>query len=197
MAQVLTAAEMVGQRVRRLRRENGLSAADVEKRSGGRIKRQVIANLELGRREQVTVPEVFALAAALDVPPLFLLLPDDETRLQATEDIELDSAQLVLWTIGKATLGNSLPTGGFSRASSQLVLFLDAADAIEEAKNADRAGRDEDLDQVLQRLARLIAPMTAMGVTLPRMPLKFADLMVDRGWADRGWFGQSATGAGD
>src|SRR5690242_17167972 len=96
---------MVGQRVRKLRRENGLSAADVEKRSGGRIKRQVIANLELGRREQITVPEVFALAAALDVPPLFLLLPDDGTLLQATGDITLDAAQLVLWSVGKATLG--------------------------------------------------------------------------------------------
>ena len=49
--------------------------ADVTDELGMPIPRSVLANLESGRRETVTVAEVLVLAAALDVAPIDLICP--------------------------------------------------------------------------------------------------------------------------
>jgi transcriptional regulator with XRE-family HTH domain len=49
--------------------------ADACEKLGWPIKRTVLSNLESGYRETITVPELFVLAQALEVPPLLLLLP--------------------------------------------------------------------------------------------------------------------------
>lgn len=67
----MTYAKLIGQMVARFRKERGQSAAELAQRTG--ISRDVIANLENGRKRDVTVSELFALAAGLEVPPLALI----------------------------------------------------------------------------------------------------------------------------
>ena len=55
--------------------------ADRTNELGMQIPRSVLANLESGRCEVVTVPELLILARALDVEPAGLLLPADEDGL--------------------------------------------------------------------------------------------------------------------
>jgi transcriptional regulator with XRE-family HTH domain len=68
----------VGQQVKAHRRRRGWSARELADRCedlGQRVEPQVIANMETGRRANVTIAEVVILAAALDVPPVLLIFP--------------------------------------------------------------------------------------------------------------------------
>src|SRR2546421_13039945 len=64
--------------VRRRREELGMSAQDLADACDDLdhpIPRNVIANLESGRRSGLTVADLLVLAEALEVPPLWLLFP--------------------------------------------------------------------------------------------------------------------------
>ena len=64
--------------VTRQRKKRGLSAQKLADRTaelGHAVPRSVLANLENGRRETVSVAELFVLAEALGVPPLWLVFP--------------------------------------------------------------------------------------------------------------------------
>ncbi|MCX4748033.1 helix-turn-helix domain-containing protein [Kitasatospora sp. NBC_01287] len=68
----------VAEAVRRFREERGMSAQDVAAacaKLGYPIARNVIANLENGRRSSVDVAEVLVLAKVLGVPPVVFLVP--------------------------------------------------------------------------------------------------------------------------
>lgn len=67
----MTYAEQIGQMVARYRKERKQSAAELARRSG--ISRDVIANLENGRKRDVTVSELFALASGIEVSPMALI----------------------------------------------------------------------------------------------------------------------------
>jgi transcriptional regulator with XRE-family HTH domain len=80
--------EHVARRVRELRRRRGLTAAQLAERLrqvGLDWDRSIVANLETGRRQAVSVEELLALALVLDVAPVHLLVPtDDEQLFQVT-----------------------------------------------------------------------------------------------------------------
>ncbi|MFE9330460.1 helix-turn-helix domain-containing protein [Streptomyces sp. NPDC006925] len=68
----------VAAEVRRLRKELGMSAQDLADACadlGHPIPRNVIANMESGRRSTLPLVDVLVLAAALDAPPVLLLYP--------------------------------------------------------------------------------------------------------------------------
>jgi 8-oxo-dGTP diphosphatase len=68
----------VGKRVAYYRRRADLTASALSARCterGLKLDRNVIAKLEAGIRQSVTVDEVCVLAASLDVPPIMLLFP--------------------------------------------------------------------------------------------------------------------------
>jgi transcriptional regulator with XRE-family HTH domain len=70
-------------RVRELRRRRGLTAAQLAERLrevGLDWDRNVVANLETGRRASLDVSELLALALVLDVAPVHLLVPLDDDR---------------------------------------------------------------------------------------------------------------------
>lgn len=77
-----TPTQVVTQRVRELRALHGWSAATLATKCADvgapTLNRSVIANLESGRRDYVTIDEVLALAVALDVAPLHLMVPTDD-----------------------------------------------------------------------------------------------------------------------
>lgn len=62
----------IGRNIARYRKLAGLSAADLSERVGEGLTRSVIANLENGRKDDITVKQLFALAAVLEVPPAYL-----------------------------------------------------------------------------------------------------------------------------
>lgn len=71
-------ARIVATEVKRYRRERGLTAQQLADRCaelGVAFPRAVLANFESGRRPTVSIAELLVLAAALDVPPMLLLVP--------------------------------------------------------------------------------------------------------------------------
>lgn len=71
-------ASRIAGEVRRLRKEQGLSAqslADLTAERGYTVTRAVIADLENGRRKYVTTAELVVLAQALNTAPIALMYP--------------------------------------------------------------------------------------------------------------------------
>src|SRR5262245_78609 len=69
---------VVASQVKYWRDRREMSANELSRRTaelGSEVPRSVIANLETGRRESISVDELLILGAALDVPPLLLLTP--------------------------------------------------------------------------------------------------------------------------
>jgi transcriptional regulator with XRE-family HTH domain len=65
----------LGLRLARYRKSNGLSAAELAELAG--TTRSVIANIESGRRTDMSTDELVKLSAALGIPPFALLFPVD------------------------------------------------------------------------------------------------------------------------
>lgn len=63
----------IGRNVARYRKAAGMSAAELADTCGHGLTRSVIANLENGRKDDVTVKQLMVLSAALEVPPVVLL----------------------------------------------------------------------------------------------------------------------------
>jgi 8-oxo-dGTP pyrophosphatase MutT (NUDIX family)/transcriptional regulator with XRE-family HTH domain len=88
-------ANIVGSQVRRYRTRPGhkMSAqelSDAIARLGGQLPRGVIAKLESGRRNVVTVDELLIIAAALGVEPLRLLVPLDDGDVEMLPGFEVN-----------------------------------------------------------------------------------------------------------
>lgn len=64
---------VVGAQVLRYRKALRLSAEELAHQSGHGLTRSVIANLENGRKDDITVTQLLALASALHVPPALLI----------------------------------------------------------------------------------------------------------------------------
>lgn len=124
---------MAGRRLLALREERGLSAAQVVARipeSG--ITRNMIANLEGGRKRDLTVTEAMQLASALDVSVLALMV--DARTPFAPVDVEglaapASSATMAEYGRAARVIGpGASENGGFTYEVS---LFLDALFAAE------------------------------------------------------------------
>ncbi len=74
----------IGRQVRLYRKLNRWSAEELAKRSGPGLSRSIIANLESGRRTELSVSQLMAIAAAMEVSPIVLLL--DITDPEASAD---------------------------------------------------------------------------------------------------------------
>jgi transcriptional regulator with XRE-family HTH domain len=82
----LTPSEAFGRRLKQVRDRNGVSTASLMRRLndlGFKMRRAAIYEIEQGKRA-VSLDEALALAAAIDVAPLFLMVPfeDDEPNEQ-------------------------------------------------------------------------------------------------------------------
>lgn len=64
----------LGQNLARYRKAEGLSASELADQVGLGLTRSVIANLENGRKDDVTVKQLIALGNALRIPPAFLVV---------------------------------------------------------------------------------------------------------------------------
>ena len=74
----------VGERLRSIRRQKGLSLHDVEARSRTEFKASVLGAYERGERA-ISVPRLMRLAEVYDVPPDTLLPREPEVEIDLTE----------------------------------------------------------------------------------------------------------------
>jgi transcriptional regulator with XRE-family HTH domain len=74
----------VGERLRSIRRQKGLSLHDVEARSRTEFKASVLGAYERGERA-ISVPRLMRLAEVYDVPPDTLLPRESEVEIDLTE----------------------------------------------------------------------------------------------------------------
>lgn len=107
-------ARAVGQRVAHLRtRRAGIQGrklttqalADRTAELGYPMDRSVIAKLEKGHRQTITVPDVLVLAQALEVPPLLLLLPlGEQDSFEAAPGKDVSTTEALRWFLGERPL---------------------------------------------------------------------------------------------
>ncbi|MFF7690564.1 helix-turn-helix domain-containing protein [Streptomyces syringium] len=94
-------------RVKELRGRRGWTAAQLGEalgKHGVRWDRFAVANLENGKRQNVTVQELIALALALDVAPVNLLVPLDDRPYQLTPTRAEGADTVRAWVRGEEPL---------------------------------------------------------------------------------------------
>ncbi|MFP8882625.1 helix-turn-helix domain-containing protein [Streptomyces mangrovi] len=97
----------IASRVRELRGRRGWTAAELGaqmKKRGVRWDRFTVTSLENGKRQNVTVVELLALALVLDVAPVNLLVPLDNVPYQVTPTRTEDAAGARAWVRGERPL---------------------------------------------------------------------------------------------
>ncbi|HTJ68766.1 MAG TPA: helix-turn-helix transcriptional regulator [Actinospica sp.] len=123
-----TMSDVVGDRIRATRKRRGWSAqklADQLAAAGApELSMFVISNIESGRRKadgkrrrEVSVDELFLIAYVLGVPPVHLLVPDEdsETPVEVAPGARVDGPNLMLrWIRGDQTLPGVDPRGFFA-----------------------------------------------------------------------------------
>lgn len=116
-----TASDAVADRVRKVRLKQGLKATDLAQRclelGVPHLTAATISNIETGRRDDdgrrrrtVSVDELFALAAALNVAPVHLLIPlDSEAPYKVTPAREANAPDVRAWVRGFDLLPDTDP----------------------------------------------------------------------------------------
>ncbi|MFC4033694.1 helix-turn-helix domain-containing protein [Streptomyces polygonati] len=104
-------AATVAAEVRRRRKELGMSAqdlADACEQIGYPVPRNVIANMESGRRTTLPLPDVMVLAEALDTNPICLLYPVGyaETAPMLPDRDPVNTWTVLSWFTGEQNTGN-------------------------------------------------------------------------------------------
>jgi transcriptional regulator with XRE-family HTH domain len=133
----------IGSRISRYRKMAGLSARELSDKMGGEMSRGVIANIESGRKTDVTIDQLLALSWALDVPPVALALPLEEpNRMVAVvagpESIEaLRTSDLADWFMAKQYVSPIRDAIGPGRGVAQGLIM--AVEEYEATRNRLRA----------------------------------------------------------
>lgn len=171
----------IGARVARYRKMAGLSARELSDKLGGEMSRGVIANIESGRKTDVTVDQLMALAWALDVPPVVLALPVEEPNRMIAVTAGTDSIQavrssnLVDWFMAKQYVTPLRDATGPGRGYAQSLLI--AIEEYEITRNLVRR-REQQFDdgemdaatveQARDDEARVLRRLRDLGVDLTR-----------------------------
>lgn len=101
----LRPAQVVARRVVEARESRGWTQAKLARRLsdvGYNKSRSTLTKLEGGQYRNVSVDDVFALAAALGVPPVYLLTPlEDIATVAVTPNVRLPAALVRAWIRGQ------------------------------------------------------------------------------------------------
>ena len=68
----------IGKRISFYRQLSGLSARELAEKAGMGLTRGVVANIESGRKTDITVDQLLAIADVLGVPPVVIALPVEQ-----------------------------------------------------------------------------------------------------------------------
>lgn len=145
----------IGARVAAYRKMNGWSGDDLVERAGHGISRAVLANIETGRKRDLSVVHLFALARALQVPPAVLLFdvtkPFEPTTLKRNADGSGDD-YMTVWMALEWMSGQNI--GGLPDES---LPSMDAFLIVDEVREYIRAtGEVRDIEVEVVRLDVLL-----------------------------------------
>jgi transcriptional regulator with XRE-family HTH domain len=183
-------SEGIGERVANYRRLAGLTAQQLSDKLGGAMTRGVIANIETGRKTDLTLDQVIALAWALDVPFVALALPLDKpfhwlTLAVGTEPmsvVSMRTSTLASWMTDKPTaftLDTNKP--GMTPAAVVARSILRSLDELWQlshqvertkrlAQEEPRSGHDEHLSELEDKLEAVKMSLAGLGVDLTEEP---------------------------
>lgn len=193
----LTPSDVVGVRIREVRRRRGWTAANLAERcaeiGAAEITASVVNDLETGRRDKrtgrrrrnVSVDEVLALAYALDVAPVQLVVPlDGRTPLQVTSEIEAGSLDAFIWVTGEQGPNDPRRRGRWAETIGPVDLHRSFWQVIEAASDAERHDDVERLNGHLRELGQVLDAMMENEITPPplRAPRRWMETIRDRGW---------------
>lgn len=108
----ISPTQAIARQVKAVRGRRGLSAQRLAERLaelGINWDRYTVTKLETGKRQNVTVAELFALGTALNISPVHLVVPpdaDDTTLYQVTPEKVAPAKDVRAWIRGHQTLGN-------------------------------------------------------------------------------------------
>ncbi|MDP9115686.1 MAG: helix-turn-helix domain-containing protein [Actinomycetota bacterium] len=178
MSQPIT--EGIGQRIARYRKMNHWSARQLAEATDGALTRDTIANIESGRRTDITVRQFLAIALALRIPPTALLVdlehPLTPSGIQfpgsAPAPLERTAPHITLagWLNGQTPNDTSSAGRWVTHVTTLLTEYLAAADNAEAQDALDRiatARSRDDREQLTERLQDARAALLAAGVYLP------------------------------
>lgn len=132
-------------------------------RLGHRVEYQVIANMETGRRTNVSVAEIFILGAALKVPPFHLITPVGDHH-----DIELLPGEFTdPWDAFAVSSGMSLDLGN-PAFQVKIHAYERHDQAIRRYLHLRREG--SSTDDALEVVLSVRAEIRGAGWRLPRVP---------------------------
>lgn len=139
-----TVVNAIAQQVRRYRKKQGLSAQGLADRTdelGFPVPRNVIANLENGRREAVSITELLVLAGALNVPLLVLLFPVGAVEaVEPTPGEHVSPWEALRWASGESSLPSAAPDAyeELRQNATEIRLYREEARLIQEWQEADK-----------------------------------------------------------
>jgi len=170
--QPLTAA--LGAEVRRLRTSRGLTADALISALGGDqppMTRPALANLETGRRDGVTVGEWWALAVALEAPPISLLLPDLAADVQVAPGRYVEARLIPRWITGDLLPDELIVSEEseqrYDRAGAVLTMTHQHDDLLGAVALAEDNVDRRHYQQAVALLAQHRQAMAALGMPVP------------------------------
>lgn len=185
----VTPIEVVGKRVRELRQRRGMSAQSLADRCAEagfpELKRQVITNLENGRRESVSLTELLGLAYALDAPPVLLFIPfDGRTVLRISPEIQMSDLQAFTWVSGEQEPEDRERRQRWREVASPVYLHRSLWRIFEMIQNAEWREDSKSMEGFLHSMAKNLDAMIETGITPPALPSDWVETMRARGWLE-------------
>jgi hypothetical protein len=171
-----------------IRNRRGLSVAKLAARcaelGAPKLNRDVITNIEVrGRRQDVGVSELFALALALEVPPLVLVLPlDGRDELEITEKVAMSPLDAALWSMGELEPDDPDERARWRKDALPLGLSRLTAHQIQYVTKAQARGDEEDFRQSLRALGGYLDRMIEQDIRPPELPAEWVEQLRDNEW---------------
>lgn len=153
MGDAATPTQVIAKRVRELRTDRKWTAQQLAEKvttTGVVWNRGTIAKLENGRRDAVSVEELFALAWAFGVPPIVLVLPDDPGAPYQLTPVVTTSAKGVFgWMTGAFPPVDAEQDEATARYTSSMPTYMRPSERVwdwdQQARNARRPQSDQQL----------------------------------------------------
>jgi transcriptional regulator with XRE-family HTH domain len=172
-------SDRFGERLAYYRKLAGLSAESLSRKVPG-MSRAVIANIESGRKREITVDELIALAWALDVPPVVLAVPMERPDAfvltgggkHEAETFTRASALVEWFRTGKRARAGKSPAHAIAtlRLAKMDDFLATRGRAVQAGARAKRGDESADwggiLEEESKRLATLADELEGLGVDL-------------------------------
>ncbi|WP_233255672.1 helix-turn-helix domain-containing protein [Naasia lichenicola] len=180
----------LGDRIARYRRLNGWSAQQLSEQTDGAVSRSTIANVETGRREDLTVTQFISICMALRLPPSALLLdvekPFENAGVSFPGDTpapfgsEAPVAKVMRWIDGREPFAESPATERHSVISALVDDYQSDLDTLSGSNVRGRFLQGRDDEEVAAELAVVERRFQRTALLLRRHGV----VVHERNWGD-------------